>query len=243
MLEDKKAYIDQLINELEALKQRVVSVKNEEALPFSFFREAFAKMQSVSLKLHELELLQIDDMKRQMEKLVLFLSESATNKTPETTSASEEETVAAETEIPQEPTPDEPAQPHHNEYGGGIVLPEYKNPRMSETQETPSSEEEIPVQQSETPVGEPPVVRSFNDTVQAPPAVLDLKRSISLNDRFLFQRELFRNDRHEMNNMMLKLNAFANYADAEDYLRHHTAWNFEDDTVKDFLLVIKKGFE
>lgn len=43
-----------------------------------------------------------------------------------------------------------------------------------------------------------------------------------------------------MHAMMEKLNTFENYEDAEAYLRGNTSWNFEDQTVKDFLYVIKK---
>jgi len=39
------------------------------------------------------------------------------------------------------------------------------------------------------------------------------------------------------------LNSFENYEDAEAYLRRNTSWDFEDQTVKDFLYAIKKGFE
>jgi len=90
---------------------------------------------------------------------------------------------------------------------------------------------------------EKPVIPSLNDVIQAPPAILDLKRSISLNDRFLFQRELFHNDRNEMNNVMISLNAFETFDRAENYLKETRPWDFENQTVKDFLRIIQKGFE
>lgn len=258
MLEKKKEYVNQLLAELKNLEERVLSIKNEEALPFSFFREAFDKTQTITKLLHEMELLQIDDMKHQMEKLVLFLSESGNQSVSlkeevekETTDAVREVCVeeVPETTVPQiveetdvvDKTPqiEEPEKPHYNSYAEGIVLPEYKNPRTTEKQNVVSAE----ISQEETRRTETPVIKSFNDNIQAPPAVLDLKRGLSLNDRFLFQRELFNNDRNEMNSMMLRLNAFTTYPDAENYLREKTSWNFENETVKDFLLAIKKGFE
>ena len=255
MLEKKKEYVNQLLAELKNLEERVLSVKNEEALPFSFFREAFDKTQVITRTLHELELLQIDDMKHQMERLVLFLSESGnkpvSHEETEPIEAVEEErfdeipeTVASEVieePITEEDVPriEEPAKPRYNSYAEGIVLPEYKNPRTVEKQEILPPE----LPKEEISEEETPVIRSFNDTIQAPPAVLDLKRGLSLNDRFLFQRELFNNDRHEMNSMMIRLNAFNTYPDVENYLRENTSWDFENQTVKDFLLAIKKGFE
>ena len=90
---------------------------------------------------------------------------------------------------------------------------------------------------------EKPIIRSVNDIIKAPPAKLDVKRSLSLNDRFYYQRELFDNDREAMNSMMLRLNAFDNYADTERYLRENTSWDFKDERVKSFLELLKKGFE
>jgi hypothetical protein len=85
--------------------------------------------------------------------------------------------------------------------------------------------------------------RSLNDTIRKAPAAIDLKYSISLNDRFLFQRELFNNNRGEMNNMIQRLNLFNNYNDTERFLRENTSWDFDNQTVKDFLTTIQKGFK
>lgn len=248
-MEKKKAYINDLLDNIKRLEERVTASKDTDAIPFSFFREAFDRTENIMRALHELENLQIEEMKNQMEKLVKFLSE-AENKAS---------TVAAATLVPGQPVveeelPAEPAVPavevpeekkeqpeeipgvQRNKYAEGIVLPEYKKPDVAESPvaivpEETESQEEVPV------------ITSLNDTIQKEPAVLDLKRGISLNDRFLFQRELFNNDRLEMNNMMIKLNAFDNYPDVEHYLRQHTSWNFEDKTVKEFLAVLQKGFE
>ena len=70
-----------------------------------------------------------------------------------------------------------------------------------------------------------------------------IRRGLSLNDRFYFQRELFDNDREAMNGMMARLNAFDNYVDVERYLREETSWDFDDEKVKNFLALLKKGFE
>lgn len=119
-------------------------------------------------------------------------------------------------------------------------MPSYKNPRIAnDVISHPDTIYPLPEIERE----EKQHVTTLNDAIQASPAVLDLKRGISLNDRFLFQRELFNNDRHEMNNLMITLNAFDNYDSADDYLRKSMQWNFDDPVVKDFLRVIKKGFE
>jgi hypothetical protein len=78
-MQDKRdEYIDQLLSDLKMLEERVLSVRSSGALPFSFFSESFDKTQKIARLLHEIQLIQIDDMKQQMERLVMFLSESET---------------------------------------------------------------------------------------------------------------------------------------------------------------------
>lgn len=248
-VEKRKEYIDQLLIGLKEVEEKVVSVKNDDALPFSFFKEAFDRLQEITRCLHNLELLQIDEMKQQMQRLVLFLSETETlrEKEPERDSVAEEKAtcdVYTPQEISVEADNDmqKPAFPG-NMYAENVVFPDFKDPRIQErkVETKPFCENEC-----EAPSladDEKPIVHSFNDTIQAPPSALDFKRSLSLNDRFLFQRELFNNDASAMNGIMLRLEAFDTYSASEQYLKEHTSWNFEDKTVKDFLDVVKRRFE
>ena len=220
VLEKKNEYINRLLQNLQSLEAKVSAIKQEETVSFSFFRDAFQKGQEVMGLLHELEMLQIEDMKRHMEKLVLFLSETENRKPVEEQILSEKnEKIIQEEKIVRRII-----------YAEGIALPTYTNPRTVE----PKKEEVIE---------EIPVLRSVNDIIQASPTKLDVKRSLSLNDRFYYQRELFDNDREAMNSMMLRLNAFDNYENTERYLREKTSWDFKDEKVKSFLELLKKGFE
>ena len=227
MSEIRNDYINQLLHELGSLEERLLSLRDSGTLPFSFFRESFDQTREISRLLHELELLQIEGMKQQMEKLVQILSEAE-----QKNSSLQEETASVGQKISDDTA--------RNQHAEGFTWPEYKNPRSSETGSTPEKPQHVS-QQSD--MESKPVVPSLNDTMKVPLTVLDLKRSISLNDRFLFQRELFNNDREEMNSMMTRLNAFDSYHQAESYLREHSSWNLDNPTVKDFLRVIKKGFE
>ncbi len=259
ILEKKKAYIDNLLQTLRNFEVQVSSIGQEESASFSFFREAFQKSQEITRLLHELEMLQIEDMKRQMEKLVLFLSQTESQKpvAEETKPVEFEETdidkVAAivepeeniEEQIFSEETEkivEEEKVVRRNVYAEGITLPTYTNPRNVESRQEEVVDETPVGNQVETDDGKP-VIRSVNDIIQAPPAKLDVKRGLSLNDRFYYQRELFDNNREAMNSMMLRLNAFDNYEDTERYLRENTSWSFEDKNVKSFLELLRKGFE
>jgi hypothetical protein len=262
MLDKRKDYIDRLLQELKALESRVLTIKNEDTVPFSFFRESFDKTQKIMRLFHEMETLQIEDMKHQMERLVSFLSESASRKKEEEVVKEEviaeipvKETILTEEIEVEQPEAHLQEIPVSEEVVEKLVLPEYKNPRKAESV-SPTSPPLV-VEAISEPVVEivvNPVIedlveetkatpRSLNDTIQKAPAAIDLKYGISLNDRFLFQRELFNNNRDEMNNMIQQLNSFNNYNDAERFLRENMSWDFENQTVMDFLTAIQKGFK
>lgn len=235
MSENRNTYIDKLLSELKSLENSVLETKNSDSMPFSFFRESFERTQEISQLLHKLEFMQVEDMKNQMEKLVFFLSESekkGKTQERELEKAREIERELAkgfEKESVQEPDeihPPEVIEPVNaddqvtirNTYAEGFVLPEYRNPLPQEA-----------------------VAPKIN--VSPPVHIIDIKRGVSLNDRFLFQRELFNNNRDEMNNTLEKLNSFGLYEEAEKYIRDNFNWDFENQIVNDFLLVVRNGFK
>ena len=237
MLEKRKVYIDQLLRDLKALEERVSAIKDSDSLPFSFFRESFDKTQEISRTLHQLEFMQIDDMRREMERLVHFLSgvESREHRQappptevppapqPATEEAPKTPQPAPKSEQPApEPVEETPSVP--NEESKAFALPEYRNPKIQEY-EKPASR------------------ATLNDAIPSQPVMVDLKRGFSLNDRFLFQRELFQNNKRDMDQTMVEMGKLSSYEEAEQYLRESRQWDFESPTVNDFLLVIKQGFE
>ncbi len=244
-MEKKREYIDNLLANIKNLEEKFLAVKDEDAIPFSFFREAYNRTETIMRLLHELENLQIDEMRAQMEKLILFLSEVENNKktiekaaeTGAIREVSEEETKAAQTKEVEK------QEVEKQERETAIENVQQKLPNSTYAKDPVFSEYKWPEKKESEIRGKNKESSSLNDVISAKPAVLDLIKSISLNDRFLFQRELFNNDREAMNVLMAKLNTFENYEDAEAYLRRNTSWDFEDQTVKDFLYAIKKGFE
>ena len=245
MVEQRKEYIDSLLQELNALEKRVLTIKNENTAPFSFFRESFDKTQKIMRLLHEMEVLQVDDMKHQMERLVSFLSESETRKSEEKKAkeaAVIEESTARATEVEEVHTEQIQTAVTAEEVAttAKIILPEYKDPRKMEKIEPVeqiANVENIPPPIQSQPVAQKPAEQTPS------PTPLDLTKGISLNDRFLFQRELFNNNRTEMNVTMSKLGSFNNYNDAERFLRETTAWDFESQSVVSFLEMIQRGFK
>ncbi|SFK30188.1 hypothetical protein SAMN05216357_101215 [Porphyromonadaceae bacterium KH3CP3RA] len=268
MSKKRNEYIDQLLSDLKLLEQRLLSVKESDTLPFSFFSASFDRIEKISRSLHELELMQIGEMKEQMERLVRFLSESdgrgnaikeadpgVQQTTPDYADRpeyseqpdyedqpedSEQSKDSESSEYPSQGMDEIVIEQERVSFTERIILPEYRDPRISEGVPSPEGIGKILPEKN----GEgKQVARSLNDIIQVPPALLDLRRGISLNDRFLFQRELFNNNRSEMNRVMETLNRLGSFEEAETYLKREQSWNFENQTVKEFLLIIKKGFE
>ena len=74
MSENKSFYIERLLSEIRSLLENVMEVSKSGNLPFTFFKESFIKTQKINELLHNLEFMQIDDLKGQMERLVVVLS-------------------------------------------------------------------------------------------------------------------------------------------------------------------------
>ena len=220
MRDDRKEMMEQLLHAVRQLEEKVSRACENETVSFSFFNESFDRLQHIFRLLQQLQSMQIDELKQQMQRLVDVLSERTV---PET-----KEADAVETR-------EEKVSPERKER---VELPGYRNPRLNESIHANDSKA---VQES-TLKEEAPGITSLNDVIQAPPSLLDLKRGISLNDRFLFQRELFHNNREEMNGVMIRLGAFESYEKAEEYLRARMDWDFDQPVVQDFLRLIKKGF-
>ena len=253
----KHEYIDTLLCEIQQLESKVANLKENQKVPFSFFRDSFKQTQEITRLLHELEFVQIEDMKGQMLKLVQFLSESESSK---------EESKATPTikdvDLDADTIKDQPSEKSSN-----VTTNETKSEETVEKKSSPLDKPQTePTSLTSdiaavTPILEPviflnPVVnqketivdhlsannKSLNDIQQANHTILDTKRSISLNDRFLFQRELFDNSRDAMNDMLTKLQSFSSFDAIESYLKENTNWNFEDDTVDKFIQMLKDSF-
>jgi hypothetical protein len=73
-------------------------------------------------------------------------------------------------------------------------------------------------------------------------ATADMKKWLTLNDRFRFGRELFGGDMSLMNRTVAELNGINSYEKGVSYLKSCFGWNFEDEAVAEFLAVMEKCF-
>lgn len=270
----KNKYIESLLSEIQQLESKVTNLKENQQVPFSFFKESFKRTQEIARLFHELELVQIEEMKKQMERLVQFLSESENTKpeakdTPIASVVNSDKVTSSSVsgEQPTAPISDvgvDEVEPKKDDEPIKVKAPieEVKNrgssfdglqdepalpipPTASDRRngEITPSEHSVLNQQKETIVEHLGVKnRSLNDVQPVNHTIQDAKRTISLNDRFLFQRELFDNNREAMNTMMTNLQPFTSFDAIENYLKENTNWNFKDETVDKFMQMLKDSF-
>lgn len=274
----KHRYIESLLSEIKELESVVESLKQNNKVPFSFFKESFKRTQEISRLLHQLEFVQIEEMRGEMEKLVIYLSEAETARREAEAKAklvaeeaSKKQIISKEEEMQLlSETDTEIDKPKEREEADEVLVAKKEQdslleiddederkdkdeeellppPLIQKTVDT-AKEQKEPVSLLETTRSETilakitPKNKSLNDVQPVNQTVQDAMRSISLNDRFLFQRELFDNNREAMTTMLSKLQSFSSFDLAESYLERNTTWDFRDDTVDKFLQMLKETF-
>ena len=145
---------------------------------------------------------------------------------------------AAEEPIVEEPIVDEPI----------VEEPMAEEPIAEEpVVKEPIVEEPI----VEEPIVEEPIVEEEKVAAEesvAPKANLygkpvdDIKQAIALGDRFLFQRELFRQNVELMQRTFADINALHSFNEAIAYLDRHFDWDKESNTYALFLTALHRRF-
>lgn len=70
----------------------------------------------------------------------------------------------------------------------------------------------------------------------------DLRKAMTLNDKFRFRRELFFNSSEMMNATIDALNEMTSYADSCAFLQSQFSWDPDNQTVSDFMAILEKKF-
>jgi len=70
----------------------------------------------------------------------------------------------------------------------------------------------------------------------------DFKKALSLNDRFRFQRDLFKGDAGLMDEALDRINAFKTYDEARDYLKEQYDWDWQSESAQAFDELLRKRF-
>ncbi|MCQ2339848.1 MAG: hypothetical protein MJZ79_03600 [Paludibacteraceae bacterium] len=136
-----------------------------------------------------------------------------------------------EPEMPEEPeTPEEPIMPVEPEIPEESEVEPEVEPETPEIPEIPEQPEE-PAKPEPKPQPEPVVGQ----------AVADIRKAISLGDRFLFQRELFAGKGEQMQQVLDDINSLSSLDEAISYIGQF-GWNTDSTTYELFINVLKRRF-
>ncbi|MCM1035410.1 MAG: hypothetical protein NC038_07460 [Paludibacter sp.] len=94
---------------------------------------------------------------------------------------------------------------------------------------------------SETPIATPISKEPTTGNSILPP-VDDIRKAISLGDRFLFQRELFGGDGEKMNKTIDTLNKQVSFDEAMQFIGKKFAWDKESPAYELFMSILKRRF-
>ena len=71
----------------------------------------------------------------------------------------------------------------------------------------------------------------------------DIRRCLSINDSFRFQRDLFAGNKQQMDDILDELNVFDSIDEAFLYLHSRFDWDWEDESVCAFKELLEKRFD
>ncbi len=123
--------------------------------------------------------------------------------------------------------------------------------KLAEIEAALNEEAAEPVVETPEPIEEPivvsepveePIVVSEPVEVAVEPAYHDLRKLLTLNDKFMFRRELFDNNDEEFNATIDLLSAMHSLDEVEEYLYYDLAWDRETPTVVLFQEFVARAF-
>lgn len=207
---------NQLVQRLEALEARL----DEQ-------QQAWSKSQT----LHADSLRQLSD---ELQALRRALTDAPVQSVPESTS--EEAEVAPETPT-QEPDDEVEIEFLYEKE----ELEELPEPLAAPEEQAAEPQPEIPAE----PTPEPEPAREnhpqpFSAQVGTP--VDDIRKAISLGDRFLFVRELFANNGEELQKTIDALNQLHSLDEALDWIDRHFNWDKESKAYELFVNVLRRRY-
>lgn len=70
----------------------------------------------------------------------------------------------------------------------------------------------------------------------------NMRKALSLNDRYRFKRELFGNSELDLNDALDMVQSMKSYDEATDYFYGDLGWDKDNEEVQDFMSIVKKHF-
>ncbi len=239
---NKELLIALMQKDLAELNLMLDGIGEWERIPSSIAKLALAKAENIVTSLHELA-----ELPQSLQPTVELKNEHqiVENKAIDN---SAKETLQVESQPePQPIVEDEIAQPEVVVHESVEV--ELKTETVENEQETITIQEAVVTATVADLVDSQPSLNevqkreeSVIDSVINKVKITDLIQSISLGDRFRFQRELFDNNGERMMQTFHDLNAMTSLEDAMRYIEKHFRWDEENESVKDFMALLNRKF-
>ena len=149
---------------------------------------------------------------------------------------------------PVEDTSDEPVPEPDPD-----VLPEAEDEPDITVEFIEAADDHMPEPDDDFPM--PPLPTDFPEVDDAPVGPLrvdeklqrhiskDIRKAFSLNDRFRFQRELFAGSANAMDTAIEHIEMMRSYGNAELYFFSQLHWDRDNETVKDFMAIVRNHFQ
>lgn len=175
---------------------------------------------------------QIAELQENQCEVELVMPEEETPTEPETLEPLEELEILDQLEPLVEPetpeTPEIPAEPAQPE---PTPQPEPQAPQPAQPEPIPQPEPQAPA-----PAPAAPAAAKYGTPVD------DIRKAISLGDRFLFQRELFAQNGELMQKTLDAINGCQSFDEAVSYIDSKFGWDKESSTYQLFLTPIHRRF-
>jgi hypothetical protein len=71
----------------------------------------------------------------------------------------------------------------------------------------------------------------------------DIKKAIGINDRFLYQRELFEGNSALMNQTIDEINRMTSFAEAMGFIKANFGWDDQSETTQAFINIVRRKFK
>ncbi len=139
-----------------------------------------------------------------------------------------QETSAQEAPVQEVPVHENPAQKEVHEV---VFRPAEEAATVQEPVFVPQTKEEAHQESANVE----------KNSVSAPP-ISDIRKAISIGDRFLFQRELFASDGEKMNKTIDALNKMDSLDEAKAYIEKHFHWDSESQATQLFMSLLNRRF-
>ena len=157
------------------------------------------------------------------------------------------------------PTPVPPVFRHPEENDEPVpepdpaIVPEAEDEPDITVEFIEAEDNSVPEPEDEMPM--PPLPTDFPEVVDDPVETLrvdeklqrsmskDIRKAISVNDRFRFQRELFAGSASAMNTAIEHIEMMRSYGNAELYFFSQLHWDRDNEDVKDFMAIVRNHFQ